>query len=77
MEPLVSGSAPSLAPVSSVFSSCLARCPAHPAQSDGEGRLNSNNPAQHQSISDFIKGAAAYCRTENDSTDLPPAGSPT
>lgn len=64
----------SLASVSSVFSSCLSQCPVHPPQSDGEGSLNSNNPAQRQSIFYFIKGAAALLLGCNDPTDLPPIG---
>lgn len=69
-----SGEVPSLASVSSVFSSCCSRCPAHPPQSDGQGSLNSNNPAQHQSIFYFIKEAGALLLGCNDSTDLRPIG---
>lgn len=70
----MSSEVPSFDSVSSVFSPCLAQCPVHPPQSNGEGSLNSNNPAQHQSIFYFIKGAAALLLGCNDSTDLPPIG---
>lgn len=70
--PSMSSEVPSLASVSSVFASCLSQCPVHPPQSDGEGSLNSNNPARRQSIFYFIKGAAALLLGCNDPTDLPP-----
>lgn len=54
---------PSLASASSVLSSCCV----HPPQSEGEGSLNSHNPARHQFIFSFIKGAAALLLGRNDS----------